>query len=275
MNVDAAPKKSPPAHRDGLRQLTAVVHDLRGPGGCPWDREQTHESLVSNLIEECYEAVEAIRSGDREHMEEELGDLLLQVVMHAEIASESAAFDLDSIAHAVSAKLIRRHPHVYGDSDASDTEGVLRQWDAIKRTEKGGARGESLLHGVGKGLPAVSRAAKLQKKAAKVGFDWPDLAGVLDKVREETEEIAELVGRPQAQCSGAPGRIGEEIGDLLFSAVNFARKAGLDPEVLLAECNQRFIERFAKVESTLAESGTSLELASLEDMEAAWQAAKR
>lgn len=260
-------RMSPPDHLDGIERLMAVVHDLRSPGGCPWDIEQTHESLVTNLIEEAYEAAEAIRSGDRSHMREELGDLLLQVVMHAEIASESGAFDLDAVAHEVSDKLIRRHPHVYGDSDTATTEAVLAQWDAIKREEKGNAR-EAFLEDVGKGLPALSRAAKLQKKAAKVGFDWPDTAGVMAKISEELLEV-------QAALESADMRhVGEEIGDLLFSVVNLARKCGADPEILLAEGNAKFMNRFAAMEAALNASGSSLQEAGIAAMEAAWQAAK-
>jgi MazG family protein len=269
MNKPGSSRKSPPNQADGIERLKAVVHDLRSPGGCPWDIEQTHESLVTNLIEEAYEAVDAIRSGDKAHMREELGDLLLQVVMHAEIASETDSFDLDAVAHDVSEKLIRRHPHVYGDSDASTTEGVLAQWDAIKQVEKGSPK-RSLLHGVGKGLPALSRAAKLQKKVGKVGFDWPDTDGVIAKIREELDEVVEaLDGNEDRQ------RYEEEIGDLLFSVANLARKLGSDPEVLLAATNEKFMSRFAAVEQALEASGKTVDRATLDEMETAWQAAKR
>lgn len=262
-------RKTPPIQTDGIERLKAVVHDLRSPGGCPWDIEQTHESLVTNLIEEAYEAVDAIRSADSAHMREELGDLLLQVVMHAEIASETDTFDLDAVAHEVSEKLIRRHPHVYGDSDAETTEGVLAQWDAIKQVEKGGAK-RGMLDGVGKGLPALSRAAKLQKKVGKVGFDWPDPAGVVTKIREELDEVVEALEEPSDDAS----HLEEEIGDLLFSVANLARKIGSDPEVLLAEANEKFSSRFGLVEQSLETAGMSLQDASLEELEAAWQAAK-
>ena len=262
-------RKSPPNQSDGIDRLKAVVHDLRSPGGCPWDIEQTHESLVTNMIEEAYEAVDAIRSGDKAHMREELGDLLLQVVMHSEIAMETDSFDLDAVAHEVSEKLIRRHPHVYGDSDAASTERVLAQWDEIKLGEKGGVR-QSILHGVGKGLPALSRAAKLQKKVGKVGFDWPDVDGVVSKIREEFDEVVDALEVPEDRL-----HIEEEIGDLLFAVVNLSRKLGCDPEALLAGTNEKFIGRFSRVEQDIEASGKRLDDASLDEMEAAWQAAKQ
>ncbi|MEZ5330066.1 MAG: nucleoside triphosphate pyrophosphohydrolase [Verrucomicrobiales bacterium] len=268
MNNSIHSRKSPPDHADGVERLKAVVHDLRSPGGCPWDIEQTHESLVTNLIEEAYEAVDAIRSGDKAHMREELGDLLLQVVMHSEIASETETFDLDGVAHEVSEKLIRRHPHVYGESNASTTEGVLAQWDEIKKLEKG-SRNQSLLDGVGKGLPALSRAAKLQKKVGKVGFDWPDAVGVIAKIREELDEVVEALDANEDRQ-----RYEEEIGDLLFSVANLARKLGSDPEALLSATNDKFIGRFGAVERALEASGKTPESATLDEMEAAWQAAK-
>ena len=260
--------KTPPSNENGVERLMAVVHDLRSPGGCPWDREQTHESLVPNLLEEAYEAVDAIRSGDKTHMEEELGDLLLQVVMHGEMGSETDDFDLNSLAHVTSEKLIRRHPHVYGSSGVDDTEGVLQQWDQIKRQEKGDGDAEPYLKRVGEGLPAMMRAQKLQKKAAKVGFDWSNTEGVLEKIREELAEVEE------AATEEDPEHLAEEIGDLLFAAINLARKSGLDAEVALAETNQKFLKRFAYMERSLIGEGKSLEEASLDEMEAKWQASK-
>ncbi|MES2706569.1 MAG: nucleoside triphosphate pyrophosphohydrolase [Verrucomicrobiota bacterium] len=261
------PGKTPPDSCDGLTRLKQVVHDLRSPGGCPWDQEQTHVSLLPNLVEETYEAVEAIQSGDTAHMCEELGDLLLQVVLHGEIASETAAFDLDTIAHGIAEKLVRRHPHVYGDSGAADTGAVLKQWDETKKQEKGNIP-RPFLHGISKALPSLSRAVKLQKKAAKVGFDWPDHLGVLDKLREELAEVEEaLAARDEAH-------IAEEIGDLLFSAANLARKLKLDPETLLTAANHKFETRFSVMEQSLTSAGKTLEAAGLDEMEAAWQAAK-
>jgi MazG family protein len=255
----------PPDHLPALDRLRAVVHLLRAPGGCPWDREQDHASLVPNLLEEAYETAAAIRSGDPGAMREELGDLLLQVVMHAEIASESGGFDLDQVAAGVAEKLVRRHPHVFADSTAEDSDAVLRQWDVIKRGEKGAAH-HGFLDGVGTGLPALLRATKLQKKAAKAGFDWPDVAGPLAKVQEELDEALAAAGDPTAFAA--------ELGDLLFAVINVARKAGLDAESLLADANQKFVGRFHQVERAMEQAGTPLGVATLAQMEAAWQAAK-
>lgn len=261
------PGKPPPDDRDGLTRLKRVVHDLRSPGGCPWDREQTHESLLTNLLEEAYECVEAIQSGDTAHMCEELGDLLLQVVLHAEIASETGAFDLDAIAHGIAEKLIRRHPHVYGESGAGTTGEVLAQWEAIKAAERGGAEG-SRFQGISRGMPGLIRALKIQKRAAKAGFDWPDAGGVLDKLREELAEAEEALE------AGSPERIAAEAGDILFTAVNLIRKLNCDPEVLLAATSDRFVRRFERMEESLAASGVAAEKASLEQMESHWQQAK-
>ena len=178
-----------------LARLRAIMHRLRAPGGCPWDAEQTHESLIPNLIEEAYETVDTIQRGDHEHLKEELGDLLLQVVFHSEIAEEAGRFNLDDVARGISDKLVRRHPHVFAESEAADTDAVLQQWDAIKREEKGDGE-KPYLHGVGKGLPGLLRASKLQKKAAKVGFDWPVEIGVLAKISEELLELQSAVDAP-------------------------------------------------------------------------------
>lgn len=251
-----------------LARLRAIMHRLRAPGGCPWDAEQTHESLVTNLIEETYETIDAIQRADHPHLQEELGDLLLQVVFHSEIANESGRFDLDEVARGISDKLVRRHPHVFATSDASTTDAVLRQWDEIKRTEKGHET-RPYLHGVGKGLPALLRAAKLQKKAAKVGFDWPDETGVIAKIREEVAELQAAVAQ------GDAAHVSEELGDLFFSIVNLARFRGTDPEVLMAAANEKFERRFGEMERALTESGTTLEQAAAAQMEDAWNAAKR
>ncbi len=261
-----------PEDSEQLSRLRAIMHRLRAPGGCPWDAEQTHESIVPNLIEEAYETVDTIQRGDHEHLKEELGDLLLQVVFHAEIAEEAGRYNLDDIARGISDKLVRRHPHVYATSDAQDTDAVLTQWDAIKRQEKGDEK-EAYLHGVGKGLPALIKAAKLQKKAAKVGFDWLDQKGVIAKLKEELAELEEALDA-ETDDQAAQAHIAEELGDLLFSAVNLARFRKLDPEVLMTEANHKFEERFGKMEQALSEQGLSLEEATLEQMESAWQAAK-
>lgn len=253
---------------DALTELRAVVHRLRAPGGCPWDQEQTHESLIPHVLEEAYEVADAIRSGDSTLMCEELGDLLLQAVLHAEIASETGAFDLDQMAKGLTEKLIRRHPHVFGESSAETSAAVLEQWDAIKRVEKG-HQNEGYLHGVGNGLPGLMRAQKLQKKAARVGFDWPEIGPVVDKVREELAEVEEALE------AGESGRVEEEIGDLFFSVVNLARKAGVQAEAVMAAANEKFIRRFHAMQSLLEQKGTSLDAADLEVMDAAWDEVKR
>ncbi|HVJ44819.1 MAG TPA: nucleoside triphosphate pyrophosphohydrolase [Luteolibacter sp.] len=251
-----------------LERLRAIMHRLRAPGGCPWDAEQTHESLVPNLIEEAYESIDAIQRSDHEHLKEELGDLLLQVVFHSEIAGETGRFDFDEVARGISEKLVRRHPHVFGKSEVGGTEGVLKQWDEIKRAEKGDLE-QPYLYGVGKGLPGLMRAAKLQKKAAKVGFDWPVETGVISKIHEE---LLELQGAIDAQDMEG---ISEELGDLLFSVVNLARFRKVDPEILMATANAKFETRFTNMEKLLKERGLTLEAATPDEMEDAWGEAKR
>ncbi|MEX1116501.1 MAG: nucleoside triphosphate pyrophosphohydrolase [Akkermansiaceae bacterium] len=250
-----------------LARLRAIMHRLRAPGGCPWDAEQTHESLIPNLIEEAYETVDTIHRRDYEHLKEELGDLLLQVVFHSEIAEESGRFNLDDVARGISEKLVRRHPHVFGESNAATTDAVLQQWDEIKRAEKGDGE-KSYLHGVGKGLPALIRASKLQKKAAKVGFDWPLELGVVAKIREELLELQSAI---DAQDMAA---VSEEMGDLMFSIVNLARFRKVDPEVVMASANNKFEKRFGEMERVLTSSGLTLEAATSAQMEDAWEQAK-
>lgn len=251
-----------------IDRLLDIMHTLRAPGGCPWDIEQTHESLIPCLIEEAYEVAEALREDDSEAMADELGDLLLQVVFHAEIANETKRFDFEDVAKAISDKLVRRHPHVFGDSDVDDSEGVLRQWEQIKRQEKGGSKNDHHIKKANDGLPSLMSARKLQKKAAEVGFDWPDLEPVVGKIHEELAEVEEaLAGEDHAH-------LGEEIGDLLFAVVNLARKKNFDPETLLAATNTKFVKRFQQVEERLKAEGKSLQEASLEEMDAKWDAAK-
>jgi MazG family protein len=253
---------------NALAELRAVVHRLRAPGGCPWDREQTHESLIPHVLEEAYEVADAIRSGNPDLLCEEMGDLLLQAVLHAEIASEAGTFDLDKMAQVLTEKLIRRHPHVFGESSADTSAAVLEQWDVIKRAEKG-HQDEGYLHGVGNGLPGLMRAQKLQKKAARVGFDWPEMGPVVGKVREEIAEVEEAIQ------SGDVKQVEEEIGDLLFSVVNLARKAGVQAEAVMSAANEKFMRRFHAMERKLGENGVSLEAADLGVMDAAWEEVKR
>lgn len=253
---------------DALKRLREVVHRLRAPGGCPWDREQTHESLVPHLLEEAYEAAEAIAEGNPELICDELGDLLLQPVLHAEIASETGAFDLDRMARGLTEKLIRRHPHVFGNANVQTSDAVLTQWDAIKRTEKGVTH-EPYLQGVGKGLPALMKAQKVQKKAARVGFDWPEAAPVLEKIKEETAELEAAV------TSGQKDAIADEIGDLLFSVVNLARKLGVESEAALAAASNKFVRRFHAMEERLIADGKKLGTLSLAEMDVVWDEVKK
>lgn len=250
-----------------IDRLRAIMHRLRAPGGCPWDAEQTHASLVPNLIEEAYETIAAIRSNDPEGLCEELGDLLLQVVFHSEIAASGERFNLDDVARTISDKLVRRHPHVFAKSKAATTEEVLHQWDNIKRGEKG-IEQEYHLHDIGKGLPALLRASKLQKKAAKAGFDWPVEMGALAKVREE---IMELQASIDAHDMDA---VTEELGDLLFSVVNLTRYRNIDPELLLNDASDKFERRFNAMEEMLRERKISINQASTGQMEDAWDKVK-
>ncbi len=252
-----------------MQRLISIMKRLRAPGGCPWDAEQDHKSISPDMLEEAYEVVDAIQRDDVAHLREELGDVLLQVVFHSQIAEEQGRFNIHDVTQEVCDKLVRRHPHVFAQSDVKTTEGVLLQWDKIKKQEKG-AEQKPYLHGTAKGLPGLFRARKLQKKAAKVGFDWPDAAGALDKVREETAECAQLLSSPADDP-----HLMEELGDLLFAVVNFCRKKGVDPEIAMTNANEKFERRFNEMERLLQRDGLSLEQANLDQMEARWQEAKK
>ena len=250
----------------GVKDLEEIVRILRAPGGCPWDAEQTHQSIRRNFLEEAYEAVEAIDEGSPEHLEEELGDVLLQVVMHARMEQEAGRFDLDCVADGICKKLIYRHPHVFGDVAVSGTGEVLSNWEALKRKEKGQATNTDALEAVARALPALWRAEKVQKKARKAGFDWPDVSGALDKLSEELEEL---------KTAAAEGtNVAEELGDLLFSAVNAARFLKVDPEDALNGATDKFIGRFRKVEAQAAAQGKAMEDMGLEELDALWERAK-
>lgn len=252
-----------------LERLIAIMHRLRAPHGCPWDAVQTHQSLIPNMIEEAYEAVDAIKAEDDEHLREELGDVLLQVVFHAELAEERGKFDFNDLTQTVCEKLIRRHPHVFGNTTANTPEAVLLQWDKIKRVENSIEEEKPYLHKTAKGLPAMMRATKLQKKAAKIGFDWPDADSCLDKVKEELKEVEETAAAPAGDAHAE-----EEVGNLFFALVNYARKRGMDPEVAMAEANAKFERRFGAMEKGIKAAGLTLEKADLTQMEAEWQKAK-
>jgi MazG family protein len=253
-------------------QLRDIIAKLRGPGGCPWDQEQTHTSLRGGLIEEAYEVAAAIDAGDDVNLREELGDLLLQVVFHSQIATDEKRFTLDEVAQVVSDKLIRRHPHVFGSESASDSAEVLVRWDEIKRAEKKAAglpeKPHSALDGVTPGLPALMHAEKIQKRAAKVGFDWTTLGPVIEKVREEIVEVEQAL---EGDC---PGELEEEMGDLLFAAVNLSRKLRIDPEVALRRATNKFTDRFQKVEEIVRARGLALEKMSLAEMDVIWDEVK-
>jgi XTP/dITP diphosphohydrolase len=257
-----------------LAELIAVVDQLRDPeGGCPWDLEQTHASLVPYVLEEAHEVADAIRHGDDRHLAEELGDLLLQVVLHARIASEEGRFDLGQIAQGISTKLIRRHPHVFGDAEAADSAAVKQHWEAIKvqeqaerdcATPSASPLSDQLAHKV-RGQPALAGAMTISRKAAAAGFEWDDMAGVWQKVHEELEELKEAV------ASGDRAHAQEELGDVLFTLVNVARWCGIDPEAGLVGTNRRFLARFSRVEAAL---GGDLQGRSIRELEGLWQQAK-
>lgn len=273
-----SPTASPPPHDDSkllnppagfsqVERLKAIVHRLRGPGGCPWDAEQTHQSLLPNLLEECYELLDTIQRNDIDHLREELGDVLLQVVFHAELAKEAKHFDLEDAAKDICEKLIRRHPHVFANSNAQDTQSVLTQWEQIKRAEKG-TQNAPYLHHVGRGLPSLMRAAKIQKKVAKVGFDWHHPQEIIEKIQEETNEVAAELDRQNCE------KLEEELGDLLFAVVNLARHQGIDPEIALTGATNKFVDRFNQVETLVNQSEYDLGNAPLETLEQFWQEAK-
>ncbi len=250
-----------------IDELRAIVARLRAPDGCPWDREQTHASLRGCLIEEAYETVEAIERADDAHFCEELGDLLLQVVMHSQMASETGRFTFDDVTAGLSAKLVRRHPHVFGEVKAADTSAVLQRWEEIKRAEKGNTH-TSLLDGVSGALPALLHAEKITKKAARVGFDWESPVQVIGKIREELAETEEALEH------GGQDKIEEEFGDLLFAAVNLARKIKVEPEVALRCATGKFSKRFQALEAALKERGRKPEECTLAEMDAIWDEIK-
>jgi len=250
-------------------KLCDIVAKLRAPGGCPWDREQTNETLLPPLIEEAYEVAGAIRAHDDANLREELGDLILLALMHSEIANETGRFNIDEVLEEVTAKLIRRHPHVFATSDVRDAEGVVKQWEAIKHEEKNGAAGGHYLSNLPVALPALMRAQKAQKKAARVNFDWTQLSDVVAKV---DEELAEAKG---ALAARDPAAIADEMGDLLFAVVNLARKSGLDAERTLQSATDKFVSRFNRVEDELRARGRKLGDAGLEELDEIWNTLKR
>ena len=248
--------------------LLLIMKALRSPEGCPWDREQTNRSIRTSLVEETYETLEAIDNGDDAALTEELGDVLLQVVFHAEIAAEENRFSYDDVVDGVCRKLITRHPHVFGDAIATDAAAVLKTWDAVKRKTKGDAAQSTLLRNLPSSLPALMRATKVQDRAKRVGFDWPTVDGAMAALESETAELKE------AMALGDQAKIEEEFGDLLFSAVNVSRFLKVEAEMSLSAATDKFIRRFSRVEELAAERGVDMTAASLEELDALWDIAK-
>lgn len=248
-------------------ELLSIMARLRGDGGCPWDREQSRDSLRPFLLEEAYEVLEALEIGDPAAMREELGDLLFQVVFHVQIAQERGEFSMGDLLGALVEKMVRRHPHVFGDHRLETAAEALAQWEAIKQAE-GSTQRRSTLHGIPRGLPALLRAQRVQHRASRVGFDWRTPAEALDKVREEATEVDTALRR------GTSEQIGAELGDLLFAVVNVTRLAGVDPEVALQGAVERFRERFQFMEKIADEDGRELRSLTLEEMEQLWVRAK-
>ena len=260
---------------EAFQALYDIVVRLRGPGGCPWDQEQNPSSLRGGLIEETYECVEAIDEQDPEHIKEELGDIFLMVTMLSYMHEQEGAFSVADTLETVSEKLIRRHPHVFGEVQVKDSAEVLDNWAKIKVEQEGRKPKDSILDEVSSGLPPLDRAWKLQKKAAKAGFDWPDIEGVIAKIREELEEAREAAEKTTHNTEAArQTAIEEELGDLLFSAVNLCRYLKVEPSVALRRTNSKFIKRFKYVEQKMKESGREMKKENLELMDQYWNEAK-
>ena len=253
---------------DKFDKLLKIIETLRSPEGCPWDREQTHESLKPYAIEEAHEVAEAVDGGNPEMIADELGDLLLQVVLHAQIGKEQGTFTIEDVLDTLSAKMVRRHPHVFSDTEVSGTGEVLKNWEAIKKQEKAKKDHKSVMDGIPLSLPGLYRAGKIQKKAARVGFDWPDTAGPIHKIQEEIEEFSREIetGDRQAMIS--------EFGDILFSLVNLSRKMDFDAEDSLRMATSKFEKRFRQVEKFAEEEKRDMHDCTLEELDAWWDRAK-
>ena len=275
MSTEPAPSLRPPdPNLPGIDQLTDIVAQLRGPGGCPWDREQTHASLRSALLEEAHEVVAAIDNRDDANLREELGDLLLQSVFHAQLAAEEGRFTFNDVAREIATKLVRRHPHVFAADHCADSAAVLQRWEEIKRAEKGEAAA-SALDGLPGGLPALLHAQKTQKKAARVGFDWPDVEPVFAKLHEEISELRAALTAPVTDLLSPISAIEDELGDLLFTVVNLARKLHLDAETALHRSTRKFSARFRAVEQLASARGITLEKLTLAELDQLWDEVKR
>ncbi len=253
----------------GIDDLVQIIRLLRGEGGCPWDMQQTHQSIRNNVIEEAYEVADAVDTDDKAALCEELGDLLMQVVFHARMAEESGDFNLDQVADGVCQKLVHRHPHVFGTVKADTVGQVLDNWDAIKMEEKNQQTYTDTLLSVPRAFPGIMRAAKVQKRAAKVGFDWADSQGAWDKLKEEIDEVR------AAEQSGNADAVAEEVGDLLFSVVNVTRFLKVDGEEAISKATDKFISRFDKMEQLAVSKGLNLKELTLEEMDALWDEIKQ
>ena len=244
--------------------LVNIVAKLRAPDGCPWDREQTHSSLRGNLLEECYEVLEALDEGDAEELGYELGDLLMQVVLHAQIASEAGEFELGDVIKSINTKLIYRHPHVFGSLKVKDAKEVLVNWEALKKGER--ESGASMLDNVPRQMPALSYSQEIQDRVARVGFDWEDVSGVIDKLAEEVGEFKQADSQERKE---------QEFGDLLFTLANIARRLGIDLEAALRQANQRFYRRFSRMEELCRQRGLNFGELSFDEQNALWEEAKK
>jgi MazG family protein len=259
-------------------KLVEIMTTLRGPNGCPWDKQQDFSSLKPMLVEEVYEVLEAIDNQDYDGLAEELGDLLLHVVFHAQLGKEASQFDINTVIEKISDKLVRRHPHVFGNESASTPEEVIKNWEAIKAEEKAEKlkhrtpEQRSLLEGIPSKLPAIHEAHQISSRAARVGFDWPDIEGIFDKLQEEVHELREVISAAGDEMRRE--RLEDEIGDMLFVIVNIARYLKIDSESALKRANRKFKARFRYMEGELAKQGKTLEETPLEEMEALWQKAK-
>ncbi len=253
-----------PENLNQFDTLVNIIAKLRAPDGCPWDREQTHSSLRGNLLEECYEVLEALDEGDSGELCYELGDLLMQVVLHAQIATEAGEFELGDVVNSISSKLIHRHPHVFGSRKVKDANEVLVNWEALKKEERGNE--VSMLDNVPRQMPALSYSQEIQERVGRVGFDWEDISGVIDKLAEEVAEF---------KRADSPERKAQEFGDLLFTLANIARRLGVDLESALRQANQRFYRRFACMEELCRQRGLNFSQLSFDEQNALWEEAKK
>ncbi|OGN98541.1 MAG: nucleoside triphosphate pyrophosphohydrolase [Chloroflexi bacterium RBG_13_51_52] len=244
--------------------LVEIIARLRAPDGCPWDKEQTHQTLRENLLSETYEVLETLDEADAAKLCEELGDLLLQIVLHAQIAKDTGEFEIGDVISSISSKIVRRHPHIFGSKKVKDAEEVMHNWEALKEEER--EEGVSMLEGVPEEMPALAYAYEISRRAVRVGFEWENIEGVIDKLIEEIREIKEAGSREEKE---------QEFGDLLFTMVNFARWQGIDAEVALREANRKFYRRFSKVEELCRQRGKELQKLSLKEWDELWEEAKK